>query len=119
MLLPPLVALPVVIGFLFVVLGAELPVAEPPPPNWTMIYVGAAILVGNAVFWPLLFQWQGKRRREQMIEEAKAKAARQARERQRAEAAAGAGPGDGGQAAAGGGNAPEAGGGGDGAGEEE
>lgn len=87
LLLPPLVALPLVVGFLFIVLGAELPVGEPPPPNWTMIYLGAAIVVGNGVLWPLLFQWQGKRRREAMIEEAKAEAQRKA-------AAAADNPGD-------------------------
>lgn len=81
MLLPPLVAVPMVVGFLFMLIGAELPVADPPPPNWTMIYIGAAIVIGNSVFWPLLFQWQGKRRREASIREAKEMAKRKAREK--------------------------------------
>lgn len=91
MLLPPLVALPMVVGFLFMLLGAELPVADPPPPNWTMIYIGAAVVVGNSVFWPLLFQWQGKRRREASIREAKEMAKRKAREKAEAEGGASGG----------------------------
>lgn len=57
-LLPPLVAIPLVVGFLFIVIGA---VEEFDP---TLVGLGVAILVGNGVFWPLLFHKTGRDRRE-------------------------------------------------------
>lgn len=77
-LLPPIVALPIIVGFLFILIGGAQ------GGGTTMILLGTAILVGNAAFWPLLFTWQGKREKEKQKEEARQRA-REMKERREEE----------------------------------
>lgn len=60
-LLPPLVAVPLIVGFTLIVLGAT---ADPDRIDQTLVGLGTIILVGNAVFWPLIFHKRGRDRRE-------------------------------------------------------
>lgn len=73
-LLPPLVALPLVVGFLFIVIGGAEGGGE------TMIYIGLVIVLGNAAFWPLFFTWEGKRKKQQQMEEARRRAQEMAKQ---------------------------------------
>lgn len=73
MLLPPLITLPIVVGLALVGLGsAEIIEANTsnvaiPETAWPMIYIGAAILIGNGVFWPLVYTRRGKKKREERV----------------------------------------------------
>lgn len=68
LILPPLIGLPIVVGFLLILIGGIQ------GGGMIMIAIGAAILIGNAVFWPLLYTRQGKKEKEEQRRRARQRA---------------------------------------------
>lgn len=58
LVLPPLIGLPIVVGFLLILVGGIQ------GGGMVMIYIGSAVLIGNAIFWPLLYTRQGRKEKE-------------------------------------------------------
>lgn len=65
LVLPPLIGLPIVVGFLLILVGGIQ------GGGMVMVYIGAAILIGNGVFWPLLYTRQGKKEKEERRRQAR------------------------------------------------